>query len=131
MSVAIWVGFIAVFGIATDDGVVCATYLQQVFAQRKICSRLEIRAAVVEAGCKRIRPCMMTTATTILALMAVLMSSGRGSDVMIPMALPSIGGMLFEVFTLFVVPVCYCGLKEIKWKLHQYQNKQQQGAHQQ
>ncbi|WP_372365443.1 efflux RND transporter permease subunit [Candidatus Uabimicrobium sp. HlEnr_7] len=120
LSVAVWVGFIAVFGIASDDAVVTATYLEQTFKKRKITSIIDIRVATVDAGEKRIRPCLMTTATTILALMPVLMSSGRGSDVMIPMSLPSVGGMLFALVTLFVVPVCYCGIKEIQWKLKLY-----------
>lgn len=116
ISVAVWVGFIAVFGIASDDAVVTATYLEQTFKNKKITCIEDIRVATVDAGQMRIRPCLMTTATTILALMPVLMSTGRGSDVMIPMSLPSVGGMLFALITLFVVPVCYCGMKEIAWK---------------
>jgi Cu(I)/Ag(I) efflux system membrane protein CusA/SilA len=117
LSVAVWVGFIAVFGIATDDGVVMGTYLEQIFAKRKIKTLLDIRAVTVEAGLKRVRPCLMTTATTILALFPVLMSGDRGADVMIPMALPSVGGMMLELITLFVVPACYCQVKEWAWKL--------------
>ncbi|MBT3295455.1 MAG: hypothetical protein HN383_09305 [Verrucomicrobia bacterium] len=56
----------------------------------------------------------MTTATTILALLPVLTSVGRGSDVMVPMAIPSFGGMLIEVITMLVVPVLYCWLQEIR-----------------
>src|SRR5690606_3731066 len=99
--------FIALFGIATDDGVVMATYLDQTFAARETRSVEEIRAAVMEAGMKRIRPCLMTTATTLLALLPVLTSSGRGSDIMIPMAIPAFGGMTVALITLFVVPVLY------------------------
>src|SRR5690606_2339079 len=94
LSVAVWVGFIALFGIATDDGVVMATYLTQTFDKNEPSSKEEIRDSVLEAGLKRIRPCLMTTATTILALLPVLTSTGRGSDIMIPMAIPSFGGML-------------------------------------
>ena len=107
LSVAVWVGFIALFGIATDDGVVMATYLTQTFDRNTPGNRKEIRASIVEAGEKRIRPCLMTTATTILALLPVLTSTGRGSDIMIPMAIPSFGGMLIALITLFVVPVLY------------------------
>ena len=114
LSVAIWVGFIALFGIATDDGVVMATYLTQVFEKNTPKTRQEIRDAVVEAGKKRIRPCLMTTATTILALLPVLTSKGRGSDIMIPMAIPAFGGMLVALITLFVVPVLYSWVKEMK-----------------
>ncbi|MGB3182193.1 MAG: efflux RND transporter permease subunit [Cyclobacteriaceae bacterium] len=112
LSVAVWVGFIALFGIATDDGVVMATYLQQVYGDRQPESREEVHAAVAEAGSRRIRPCLMTTATTLLALLPVLTSTGRGSDIMVPMAIPSFGGMAVELITLFVVPVLYAMYKE-------------------
>ncbi|MDT0554518.1 efflux RND transporter permease subunit [Patiriisocius hiemis] len=116
LSVAVWVGFIALFGIATDDGVVMATYLTQTFDRNIPDNKKEVRASVVEAGEKRIRPCLMTTATTILALLPVLTSTGRGSDIMIPMAIPSFGGMLIALITLFVVPVLYSWKAEFQLK---------------
>jgi len=116
LSVAVWVGFIALFGIATDDGVVMATYLTQTFNKNSPQDKQEIRDSIVEAGEKRIRPCLMTTATTILALLPVLTSSGRGSDIMIPMAIPSFGGMLIALITLFVVPVLFSWKKEVLLK---------------
>ena len=116
LSVAVWVGFIALFGIATDDGVVMATYLTQTFKRNSPENKTEIRASIVEAGEKRIRPCLMTTATTILALLPILTSTGRGSDIMIPMAIPSFGGMLIALITLFVVPVLYSWKQEIQLK---------------
>lgn len=116
LSVAVWVGFIALFGIATDDGVLMATYLTQTFDRNSPENKKEIRAAIVEAGEKRIRPCLMTTATTILALLPILTATGRGSDIMIPMAIPSFGGMLIALITLFVVPVLYSWKKEIQLK---------------
>ncbi|MEL4308900.1 efflux RND transporter permease subunit [Joostella sp. CR20] len=112
LSVAVWVGFIALFGIATDDGVVMATYLTQTCNRENPKTILEVRNAVVQAGEKRIRPCLMTTATTLLALLPVLTSTGRGSDIMIPMAIPSFGGMLIALITLFVVPVLFGWRKE-------------------
>ncbi len=112
LSVAVWVGFIALFGIATDDGVVMATYLTQTFEKNNPVAIKDVRASVVEAGRKRIRPCLMTTATTILALLPILTSTGRGSDIMIPMAIPSFGGMLVALITLFVVPVLFSLKKE-------------------
>jgi len=114
LSVAIWVGFLALFGIASDDGVVIATYLDYSFARSKIDSIAAARAATVEAGARRVRPCLMTTATTILALIPVLTSTGRGSDIMVPMAIPSFGGMAIEIMTMLVVPVLYCFVKETK-----------------
>ncbi|MFH4968916.1 efflux RND transporter permease subunit [Gaetbulibacter sp. M240] len=116
LSVAVWVGFIALFGIATDDGVVMATYLDQTFERNTPQSLQGIRKSVVEAGEKRIRPCLMTIATTILALLPVLSSTGRGSDIMIPMAIPSFGGMLLALITLFVVPVLYSWRQEVQLK---------------
>ncbi len=112
LSVAIWVGFLALFGIASDDGVVMCTYLEQSFRNKKLQSIDEVRKMVIGAGLRRIRPCLMTTATTILALIPVLTSTGRGSDIMVPMAIPSFGGMTIEVLTMLVVPVLYCWIKE-------------------
>jgi Cu(I)/Ag(I) efflux system membrane protein CusA/SilA len=117
LSVAIWVGFLALFGIASDNGVVVATYLNQTFARRKPATIQAIREATVAAALRRVRPALMTTATTILALIPVLTSTGRGSDIMVPMAIPSFGGMTVAVITLFVVPVLYCMIEEIKLRL--------------
>jgi Cu(I)/Ag(I) efflux system membrane protein CusA/SilA len=114
MSVAVWVGFLALFGIATDDGVVMGTYLTQLFRDKTLHTKQEIRALVIEAGNRRVRACLMTTATTILALLPVLTSTGRGSDIMVPMAIPSFGGMLIEVITMLVVPVLYCLIQEVR-----------------
>ena len=112
LSVAVWVGFIALFGIATDDGVVISTYLMQSFKKHKPENISEIRKAVMEAGMKRVRPCLMTTATTLLALLPILTSTGRGADIMIPMAIPAFGGMTVALITLFVVPVLYAAREE-------------------
>ncbi|HHL57747.1 MAG TPA: efflux RND transporter permease subunit, partial [Bacteroidetes bacterium] len=112
MSVAVWVGFIALFGIATDDGVIMGTYLNQVFDKRMPQTRNDVRNAVIEAGSKRVRPAMMTAATTIIALIPVLTSTGKGSDIMVPMAIPSFGGMILQVMTMFVVPILYSMWKE-------------------
>ncbi|MFH1699696.1 MAG: efflux RND transporter permease subunit [Candidatus Zixiibacteriota bacterium] len=114
LSVAVWVGFLALFGIATDDGVIISTYLKQVFEDKKPKSIHEIREATVMAGKRRIRPALMTVATTILALLPVLTSTGRGADIMIPMAIPSFGGMMVVLITVFTVPVLYCALAERK-----------------
>jgi Cu(I)/Ag(I) efflux system membrane protein CusA/SilA len=120
LSVAVWVGFLALFGIATDNGVIVCTYLQQVFRERTPAGINAIRSATVEASVRRARPALMTSATTILALLPVLTSTGRGSDVMVPMAIPTFGGMLLAVLTIFVVPVLYCSLEEIRTKFAQF-----------
>jgi len=114
LSVAVWVGFIALFGISTDDGVLISTYLKQLFDQKTPTSVEEVRATVLEAGLKRVRPAMMTTATTIIALLPVLTSTGKGSDIMVPMAIPSFGGMLIATLTIFIVPVLYSMWQERK-----------------
>jgi Cu(I)/Ag(I) efflux system membrane protein CusA/SilA len=114
ISVAVWVGFIALFGIATDDGVIMGTYLNQVFDKRKPATVKEVRESVIEAGSKRVRPAMMTAATTIIALIPVLTSTGKGSDIMVPMAIPSFGGMILQVMTMFVVPILYSMWREGK-----------------
>ncbi len=117
LSVAVWVGFLALFGIATDDGVVIATYFKQSFQKHEPTTIAEIRQATVEAGLRRVRPCLMTTATTILALLPVLTATGRGADIMVPMAILSFGGLVFEVITMLIVPVLYSAMKEAKIKL--------------
>jgi Cu(I)/Ag(I) efflux system membrane protein CusA/SilA len=119
LSVAVWVGFIALFGIATDDGVLMGTYLDQSFERNKTDDLKGIRNAVVEAGQRRIRPAVMTSATTIIALLPILTSSGKGSDIMIPMAIPAFGGMLVAAITYFIVPVLYSIREERKFKKHQ------------
>ncbi|QDT20276.1 efflux RND transporter permease subunit [Gimesia chilikensis] len=114
MNTAVWVGFIALFGIAVDDGVVMATYIQQTLKRQSVNNITELREAIYTAGLKRIRPCVMTTLTTIFALLPVLMSHGRGADVARAMALPVLGGMLVEPFTTFIVPAIYCAYLEFK-----------------
>jgi Cu(I)/Ag(I) efflux system membrane protein CusA/SilA len=112
LSVAVWVGFLALFGIATDDGVIISTYLKQVFQRKKPTTVEGVREATVEAGKRRIRPAMMTAVTTLLALVPVLTSTGRGADIMVPMAIPSFGGMMVVLITVFVVPTLYCAVQE-------------------
>lgn len=123
MSVAVWVGFLALFGIASDDGVIIATYLDQVFEKHQPSTVEDVREATIEAGQRRIKPALMTIATTILALLPVLTSSGRGADITVPMAIPTFGGMLFATVTLFVVPVSYCWIKEKQLKPQIKNNK--------
>jgi Cu(I)/Ag(I) efflux system membrane protein CusA/SilA len=123
LSVAVWVGFLALFGIATDNGVIMATYLDQTFSRETPLSVEAIHRATVESGERRVRPCLMTTATTILALIPVLTSTGRGSDVMVPMAIPSFGGMAVNLITLFLVPVLYAAIQEMRFKTRSRKNR--------
>jgi len=105
LSVAVWVGFIALFGISTNDGVIMGTYIHQVFEELKPTNVHDVREAVVMAGKKRVRPAMMTAAVAIIALLPVLTSTGKGADIMVPMAIPTFGGMIIQIMTMFVVPV--------------------------
>ncbi|MHC4473259.1 MAG: efflux RND transporter permease subunit, partial [Planctomycetota bacterium] len=117
VTVAVVVGFIALLGIATDDGVVMATYLKQSFAKGKVKGIDGIRERVVQAGLRRARPCLMTSVTTILALAPILVSTGTGSDVAQPMAIPVVGGMFVELISLFIVPCVFSWVKETRWRL--------------
>ncbi|WP_243545647.1 efflux RND transporter permease subunit [Pseudodesulfovibrio tunisiensis] len=119
LSVAIWVGFLALFGIASDDGVIMATYLDESRDNRDMSTIPAIRSAIRKGAQRRIRPALMTSATTILALIPVLTSTGRGADIMVPMAIPSFGGMTIAILTVFVVPVLYCSMEEAKWKIQE------------
>ncbi|HBG26112.1 MAG: acriflavine resistance protein B [Planctomycetes bacterium GWF2_41_51] len=112
LSVAVWVGFLALFGVADDDGVVMGTYLVQTFRKIEPKTIQEIREATITGGKRRVRAALMTTATTILALLPVFTALGRGADIMVPMAIPSFGGMTIEILTMLIVPVLYCALKE-------------------
>jgi Cu(I)/Ag(I) efflux system membrane protein CusA/SilA len=126
LSVAVWVGFIALFGIATNDGVIMGTYIHQVFEEKKPSTVHDVREAVVMAGKKRVRPAMMTTAVAVIALLPVLSSTGKGAEIMVPMAIPMFGGMIIQVMTVFVVPMLQSmwrehGVKQMeisrnKWK---------------
>lgn len=116
LSVAVWVGFIALFGIATDDGVLISAYLDQSFEHNRPTTVKDVRNAVTKAGQRRIKPAIMTSATTIIALLPVLTSTGRGSDIMIPMAIPTVGGILVSTITIFIVPVLYSLREERKLK---------------
>jgi Cu(I)/Ag(I) efflux system membrane protein CusA/SilA len=117
LSTAIWVGFLAMFGIASDNTVVIATFLNNAFSRANVKSVKDIREVTIKAAARPMRPCLMTSAATVLALLPVLASTGRGSDIMVPMALPSFGGMLVVLVSFFVVPVLYCLIKEIRFHL--------------
>ena len=114
LNTAVWVGFIALAGLAADDGIVMASYIHDRLKRRRVESVDVLREEIYEAGLKRIRPCVMTTITTLVALIPVLASTGRGADVARAMALPVFGGMLVEPFTTFVVPTVYCAYLELK-----------------
>ncbi|MEO0127479.1 MAG: CusA/CzcA family heavy metal efflux RND transporter [candidate division WOR-3 bacterium] len=115
-STAVWVGFIAVFGIADDDAILITTYLDQVFARRRPKTKSEVIEATVEAGKARFRPAFMTVTTTFLALLPIFIFGGTGKEIMLPMAIPSFGGMVVHMITWFIVPVVYSWFEERKIK---------------
>ncbi len=116
LSVAVWVGFLVLLGVVDDDSVVLSTYLEGIFDKKEMQSVADIRESVVQAGLKRIRANLMTIATTVFGLMPVFWATGRGADIMKPIALPSLGGMSVSVVTMFIVPCLFCAVEEWKWK---------------
>ena len=129
LSVAVWVGFLVLFGVVDDDGVVMSTYLEGLFEGRVFTSTAEIRDAVVQAGLKRVRPALMTISTTIFGLLPIFWATGRGSDVMQPMAIPSVGGMIVSLLvTIWIVPTLFCAIEEWKWKRAQASANARAGA---
>ncbi len=121
-SVAVWVGFIALFGIAVDDGVVMMTYLQEAIKTHNPKDWDGLKECIIEAGSRRIRPLVMTTTTTVVALIPIMWSTSTGSEVMKPMAIPTLGGMLVELVTLFIVPVVYSYFEHRRIILEQGEN---------
>jgi Cu(I)/Ag(I) efflux system membrane protein CusA/SilA len=112
-STAVWVGFIALFGVATDNAVVLLSCLDDLFKKNKPKTKEEIKDLVVHGGVLRIRPAMMTTMTTILALTPVMFATGTGSEIMKPMASPTIGGLVTATLAnLILVPVLYSWIQE-------------------
>jgi Cu(I)/Ag(I) efflux system membrane protein CusA/SilA len=118
LSVAVWVGFIALFGVADDVSVVLLSFLEDKFKDKQPRSIAETQEMVMEAALARVRPLLMTTATTVIGLMPVFLATGRGSDVMQPMAIPSVGGMAVQVITFLLAPCLYCMVKE--WQVKRY-----------
>jgi Cu(I)/Ag(I) efflux system membrane protein CusA/SilA len=116
-STAVWVGFIALFGVATDNAVVLLSTLDNLFKKKPPKTIEGIRQTVIAGGLLRIRPAMMTTMTTIIALMPVMLSTGTGSEIMKPMASPTVGGLITATLSnLILVPVLYCWMKERELK---------------
>jgi len=115
LNIAVWVGFLALFGIATDDGVLMATYIETRLKAHPPKTREDLHAAIIDSGKRRIRPCLMTSATTILSLLPIFTSPGKGSEIMAPLSIPLFGGMLVSMLSNFMVPVLHCAWEE--WHL--------------
>jgi Cu(I)/Ag(I) efflux system membrane protein CusA/SilA len=113
LTTAVTVGFLVLLGVMFDDGILLGTYLQEKFRTPPR-DLGDVRQRVFEAGLRRRRPAIMTNATTLLSLVPVLWASGRGAEVMTPMILPVVGGMLFDLASLFSVPIFYAWYWERK-----------------
>jgi len=115
-SVAVWVGYIALFGIAVETGVVMVVYLDEAFqrhlAQTPSMTDDALQQAVIEGAVQRLRPKLMTVAAVILSLAPILWETGIGSDVMKPIAAPIVGGMITStIHVLILVPVFFLLIK--------------------
>ncbi len=114
-STAVWVGFIALFGVATDNAVVLMAVFRNIFEGKKPLNREEVRGMVIEGGLLRVRPILMTVLTTVLALIPIMFFTSAGAEVIKPMASPIIGGLISATFAnLILVPVIYSWIKERK-----------------
>ena len=111
-SVAVWVGFIALGGVAAETGVVMIVYLDEVYDRRKregtMNTRRDLYDGIIEGAVMRVRPKMMTVTAFIAGLLPIMWSHGTGSDVMKRIAAPMVGGMITStLLTLIVIPVIY------------------------
>ena len=116
-SVAVWVGYIALFGIAVETGVVMVVYLHESLDKRIASDRpltdADIHEAAIEGAVQRLRPKLMTVCAVLASLIPILWASGIGSDVMKPIAAPMVGGMITStIHVLILVPVFFVLMKE-------------------
>src|SRR4029453_8221847 len=116
LSVAVGVGFIGLFGVADDASVVILSHLEDRHKEAKPTDVAALRELVVEGTLTRIRPLLMSTATTVFGLLPLFLTYGRGSDVMQPMAIPSVGGMAVQLITFLTAPCLYCLVKEWQFR---------------
>jgi Cu(I)/Ag(I) efflux system membrane protein CusA/SilA len=127
-SVAVWVGYISLFGIAVETGVVMVVYLHEALERHlsagNIRSSADIEAAVIEGAVQRLRPKLMTVLAVLGSLVPILWSTGVGSDVMKPIAAPIVGGMITStIHVLILVPVFFAWLKERSMRAGRLQAK--------
>jgi Cu(I)/Ag(I) efflux system membrane protein CusA/SilA len=119
-SVAVWVGYIACFGMATETGIIMLVYLREAIDKRggleKIESLGELRQAVIEGAVHRLRPKLLTEGVAIIALAPMLWATGVGAEVIAPMAVPVLGGLLIadEVVDIFL-PVRFYWVRRARW----------------
>lgn len=133
-SVAVWVGFIACFGMATETGIIMLVYLREAIEKRggleKIASLEELRQAVIEGAVHRLRPKLLTEGVAIIAIFPMVFAKGVGGEILAPMALPVLGGLLIsdEVVDLFL-PVRFYWVRRARWlKLHEKKQSEVESA---
>ena len=112
LSVAVWVGIIALVGVSAEIGVVMLVYLDEAYERRarggRMATAQDLREAILEGAAQRVRPVMMTVAAIMGGLLPVMWTTGTGADVMKRIAAPMIGGMVSStILTLLVIPVLY------------------------
>ena len=116
MSVAVWVGYIALFGTAVQTAIVMVVYLEEALNRKAAEGRLtreSVREAAMDGAVLRLRPKLMTVSTVVMGLLPILWSTATGSEVMKPIAAPVLGGMISSLFhVLIVTPVIWTWLKE-------------------
>lgn len=123
-SVAVWVGYIACFGMATETGIIMLVYLREAIDKRggleNIASLEELRQAVIEGAVHRLRPKLLTEGVAIIAIFPMVFAKGVGGEILAPMALPVLGGLLIsdEVVDIFL-PVRFYWVRRARWlKIH-------------
>ncbi|VAX23475.1 Cobalt-zinc-cadmium resistance protein CzcA; Cation efflux system protein CusA [hydrothermal vent metagenome] len=114
MTIAIWVGYIAVFAVAVQTGIIMIIFLRQALERGRSANTKQtpgdIEAAVIEGSALRLRPKLMTVSSTILSLLPVMLSSGAGIEIMKPIATPTVGGMITStIYVLFIIPCLLTG----------------------
>ncbi|HEU5323611.1 MAG TPA: efflux RND transporter permease subunit, partial [Methylomirabilota bacterium] len=118
LSVAVWVGFIALFGTAVQTGVVMVIYLEEAVARKREAeggrlTRAGLLEAVTEGALLRLRPKIMTVSTVVASLLPIMWSTSAGAEVMKPLATPVLGGMVSSlIHVLLVTPVIFFWLRE-------------------
>ena len=126
-SVAVWVGFIALYGVAVETGVVMVTYLHEaldkkLIAQNDVVSTADIVQATKDGAVLRLRPKLMTVAVNLIGLIPIMWATGTGSDLAKPIAVPMIGGVITSaIHVLFVTPIIFVMIKSYlnkRGKLH-------------
>lgn len=133
-SVAVWVGYIACFGLATENGLVMLVYLREAIDQRGGLENMtlaEVRTAVMDGAVHRTRPKLLTELTTMVGLAPMLWATGTGAEIMQPMAAPVLGGILVsdEVVDL-LLPVLFYHVRKRRWKkLHRHEREDTADVH--